>query len=86
MGAAPRPADGARRERRLLPGRVNFAVRGRGKGDDVRARLRVALPDATGEIGNGHARATDGSLNPEEFGRLVAALGVPAGPGAGRPG
>lgn len=60
-----------------LPGRVNFAVRGGAKGDDLRARLRAALPDHTGELGNGHARATGGSLNPEEFGRLVAALGVP---------
>jgi len=61
-----------------LPGRVNFAVRGGASGDDLRARLRAALPDATGDLGNGHPRATGGSLVPEEFDRLVAALGVPA--------
>ena len=61
-----------------LPGRVNFAVRGGTAHDDLRARLRAALPDATGDLGNGHARATGGSLIPEEFDRLVAALGVPA--------
>jgi len=59
-----------------LPGRVNFAVRGGAKGDDLRARLRAALPDATGELGNGHPRATGGSLVPEEFERLLAGLGV----------
>lgn len=58
-----------------LPGRVNFAVRGGTAGDDLRARLRAALPDATGDLGNGHARATGGSLPPAEFERLVRALG-----------
>ncbi|HEX8104225.1 MAG TPA: hypothetical protein VF533_16530, partial [Solirubrobacteraceae bacterium] len=59
-----------------LPGRVNFSVRGGEKGDDLRARLRAALPDATGDLGNGHPRATGGSLVPEEFERLVAGLGL----------
>ena len=59
-----------------LPGRVNFAVRGGASGDDLRVRLRAALPDATGDLGNGHARATGGSLGPEEFERLMAGLGV----------
>jgi single-stranded-DNA-specific exonuclease len=58
-----------------LPGRVNFAVRGGGKTDDLRARLRAALPDATGDVGNGHARATGGSLPPDEFERMIRALG-----------
>ena len=57
-----------------LPGRVNFAVRG-GDGD-LRALLRTALPDAGGEFAHGHDRATGGSLVPEEFERLVAALGL----------
>lgn len=60
-----------------LPGRVNFSVRGGVRGDDLRARLRAALPDATGDLGNGHPRATGGSLVPEEFDRLVAGLGLP---------
>lgn len=60
-----------------LPGRVNFSVRGGAKGDDLRARLRAALPDATGDLGNGHPRATGGSLVPEEFDRLVTGLGLP---------
>lgn len=60
-----------------LPGLVNFSVRGGARGDDLRARLRAALPDATGDLGNGHPRATGGSLVPEEFDRLVAGLGLP---------
>lgn len=57
-----------------LPGRVNFAVRG-GEGD-LRALLRRALPDAGGEYAHGHDRATGGSLAPEDFERLLAALGL----------
>ena len=59
-----------------LPGRVNFAVRGGAEDDDLRARLRAALPGATGDLGNGHRRATGGSLVAEEFERLVAGLGL----------
>jgi single-stranded-DNA-specific exonuclease len=59
-----------------LPGRVNFAVRG-GDGTDLRALLRAALPGAGGEFAHGHPRATGGSLEPDDFDRLVAALGVP---------
>jgi single-stranded-DNA-specific exonuclease len=59
-----------------LPCRVNFSVRGGTKDEDLRARLRAALPDATGDLGNGHRRATGGSLSPEEFDRLVAGLGL----------
>jgi hypothetical protein len=58
-----------------LPGRVNFAVRG-GSGD-LRARLRMALPDVGGEFAHGHERATGGSLPPGEFDRLARALGLP---------
>jgi single-stranded-DNA-specific exonuclease len=59
-----------------LPGLVNFAVRG-GDGTDLRALLREALPDQGGEFAHGHPRATGGSLAPDAFARLVAALGVP---------
>ncbi len=59
-----------------LPGRVNFAVRG-GEGD-LRAVLKAALPEAAGdgEFAKGHDRATGGSLTKEQFGRLLAGLGV----------
>ncbi len=57
-----------------LPGRVSFSIRG-GEGD-LRALLHAALPDATGEYAHGHARATGGSLAPEGFERLLAALGL----------
>ena len=68
---APRPVlvanDG------WIPGRVNFSIRG-GDGD-LRALLRAALPDpAEGEVGNGHARATGGSLPAGEFERLLLGL------------
>jgi single-stranded-DNA-specific exonuclease len=59
-----------------LPGRVNFAVRG-GRGD-LRALLRAALPYAHGEFAHGHDRATGGSLRPDDFERLVEALGLAA--------
>jgi hypothetical protein len=51
---------------------VNFAVRG-GDGD-LRGLLRAALPDAAGELGHGHPRATGGSLPPTEFDRLLQGL------------
>jgi hypothetical protein len=68
---APRPVlvanDG------WIPGRVNFSIRG-GDGD-LRALLRAALPDPVeGHVGNGHTRATGGSLPPAEFERLLAGL------------
>ena len=69
---APRPVLAANDG--YLPGRVNFSVRG-GEGD-LRELLLAALPGATGEIGHGHPRATGGSLAPEEFERLLAALGL----------
>ena len=55
-----------------LEGMVNFAVRG-GTGD-LRAMLRDALPDETGEFAHGHDRATGGSLTEEAFERLIAEL------------
>jgi single-stranded-DNA-specific exonuclease len=60
----------------LAPGVVNFAVRG-GSGD-LRALLRTALPDATGEFAHGHDRATGGSLTSEDFERLLAAFAQPS--------
>jgi len=65
-----------------LPGVVNFSVRGGTSGDDLRARLRAALPDATGDLGNGHPRATGGSLVPDEFDRLLGGLGLEPAPPA----
>ncbi len=59
-----------------LPGRVNFALRG-GDGD-LRELLRTALPGQAGEYAHGHPRATGGSLEPEAFDRLLAALGAAA--------
>lgn len=56
----------------LAPGVVNFAVRG-GEGD-LRAFLRAALPDVTGEFAHGHPRATGGSLAAADFARLLDAL------------
>ncbi len=56
-----------------VAGRVAFAVRG-GTGN-LRAMLRAALPDATGEFAHGHDRATGGQLPPAEFDRLLVALG-----------
>ena len=73
---APRPVlvanDG------WIPGRVNFAVRS-GGALDLRRLLRQALPDADGDLGHGHPRATGGSLPPGEFERLLAGLTARAG-------
>jgi single-stranded-DNA-specific exonuclease len=64
-----------------LPGRVSFAMRG-GDGS-LLALLRSALPDgAHGEVTLGHDRATGGSLAPEDFERLLEALGAPRVPSA----
>lgn len=70
-----------------VPGKVNFAVRG-GQGS-LRRLLRDALPGHDGEFARGHDRATGGSLNPEDFERLLDGLNAgserpspPAGPRA----
>ncbi len=68
---APRPVLAANDG--WVPGRVNFSVRG-GDGTDLRALLRDALPDWTGDLGNGHSQATGGSLVPDEFERLLSGL------------
>jgi single-stranded-DNA-specific exonuclease len=69
---APRPVVAANDG--YLPGRVNFSVRG-GDGD-LRALLQAALPGTGGEFAHGHAAATGGSLTPEQFDRLLEALGL----------
>jgi single-stranded-DNA-specific exonuclease len=51
---------------------VNFAVRG-GHGN-LRALLRDALPEAGGEFGHGHDRATGGSLTTQKFELLLDRL------------
>jgi single-stranded-DNA-specific exonuclease len=59
-----------------LPGRVTFAMRG-GDGS-LLALLRAALPDdVSGEAAHGHDHATGGSLEPQDFERVVEALGLP---------
>ena len=67
---APRVVHAANDD--YLPGMVNFAVRG-GDGD-LRAFLKAALTGDHGEFAHGHDRATGGSLSPEMFERLLAAL------------
>jgi single-stranded-DNA-specific exonuclease len=67
---APRPVIAANDG--YVEGRVHFSVRG-GEGD-LRALLRDALPDLGGEFAHGHPRATGGSIAPEDFERLLAAL------------
>src|SRR4051794_5061329 len=58
-----------------LPGRVTFAMRG-GEGS-LLALLRAALPEGVeGEVAHGQDRATGGSLAPEDFERLLEALGM----------
>ena len=65
---APRPVLAANDG--WIPGRVNFSVRG-GDGTDLRGLLRGALGEWTGDLGNGHPRATGGSLVPAEFEALL---------------
>jgi len=60
----------------FLPGRVAFSLSG-GSGS-LLALLRSALPeDAGDEIALGDDRATGGVLDPEDFERMVEALGMP---------
>lgn len=73
---APRPVLAANDG--WVPGRVQFSVRGGGPGADLRAMLRAALGGwdelRVGDLGNGHPRATGGSLLPGDFERLLAGL------------
>jgi single-stranded-DNA-specific exonuclease len=62
-----------------LDGRVDFAIRG---GTGLPSRLRHALPDARDEFAHGSDRAAGGSLAPDEFERLLVALGAPGAAGA----
>jgi single-stranded-DNA-specific exonuclease len=57
-----------------LPGRVNFSVRG-GMGS-LPAQLRAALPGVDGEFAHGHEHASGGSLEPGDFARLLAKVGL----------
>ena len=59
-----------------LPGRVAFSMRG-GAGA-VLAQLRAALPERLAGQVAGDDRAAGGVLEPEDFERAVAALGLPA--------
>jgi single-stranded-DNA-specific exonuclease len=68
---APRPVLAANDG--WVPGRVNFSVRG-GNGKDLRALLRSAMQEWSGDLGNGHPKATGGSLAPDEFDALLAGL------------
>jgi single-stranded-DNA-specific exonuclease len=67
---APRPVLAANDA--YLEGRVAFSIRG-GEGD-LRALLREALPGEQGEFAHGHPQATGGTLTPEAFEALLAAL------------
>jgi len=58
-----------------LPGRVNFAVRSASDVDLLAFLRGLPLGRVEGELANGHPRATGGSIPPEEFERLLAALG-----------
>ncbi len=72
---APRPVLAANDG--WVDGRVQFSVRGGGPDADLRALLRAALPGwagSIGDVGNGHPRATGGSLPADEFERLLKGL------------
>ena len=67
----------------FLPGRVSFSLRG-GPGS-LLAMLRAALPEGVGdEAAHGHEGEADGALAPEDFDRVVEALGLPRELVAGR--
>lgn len=59
-----------------LPGRVRFAVGG--ASEKLPAVLRAAMPVAGGELAGGEQHAAPGSLDPQDFERLVAAFGLAA--------
>ena len=58
-----------------LPGRVNFALRSAAPADLLAWLRRLPFaPAHEGEYANGHARATGGSLTPDDFERFLAAV------------
>lgn len=58
-----------------LPGRVNFALRSKQPRDLIAFLRGLELPEMRGEFAQGHPRATGGSLAPQDFLRLMEALG-----------
>ncbi|MCW2922413.1 MAG: hypothetical protein JWL76_2287 [Thermoleophilia bacterium] len=70
----PRPVLAANHG--FLDGRVNFSMRCSDPALDLRAILKAALPDESGEFAHGHPQATGGSLKPERYDELLVALGV----------
>lgn len=58
-----------------LPGRVNFAMRSRMSTDLIAFLKGLKLPPMQGELANGHARATGGSLSAQDFLVFAEALG-----------
>jgi single-stranded DNA-specific DHH superfamily exonuclease len=59
----------------FLSGRVNFAVRSRSDTNLLEWLRGLSFTPAPGsEYGNGHPRATGGSVTPEEFERFLAAV------------
>lgn len=58
-----------------LPGRVNFAVRSMLDVNLVDFLRGLGVGDVEGEYGYGHARASGGSLAPDDFARLLRAMG-----------
>lgn len=58
-----------------LPGRVNFAMRSMLDVNLVDFLHNLGVTDVDGEFGYGHARATGGSVTPQDFDRLLRAMG-----------
>ncbi|MGI5835678.1 MAG: DHH family phosphoesterase [Chloroflexota bacterium] len=58
-----------------LPGRVNFSLRSTGEIDLIRFLRGQDIGEVEGEFAHGHAQATGGSLAPEDFDRLLKAIG-----------
>jgi single-stranded-DNA-specific exonuclease len=60
----------------FLPGRVNFSMRCGDPAVDLVALVRgLPVGEIEGEWGQGHPRATGGSMSPADFERVLAALG-----------
>lgn len=58
-----------------LPGRVNFAVRSTLDVNLVDLLRSLPVGPVEGELGNGHPKATGGSVPPADFARIITALG-----------